>query len=179
MGLTDRPIGYRNETERGTMAPTQQQTKRYPSTHELDVEARRNAAEASDKPTDEVYAPYAVEDNDVSGYVGVDPMYMTYANDTEKPLAADGGVFAEIENESLNPEPTVAEEQALEGDDIVDPETESESNVAQTQAKLVVAEGSETVVPPSPKAPATRTVVSKEASEKEAGKADAKPDDDK
>lgn len=29
---------------------------------------------------------YRVEGNDISGYVGVDPEYMTYANETEKPL---------------------------------------------------------------------------------------------
>lgn len=29
---------------------------------------------------------YRVEGNDVSGYIGVSPEYMTYANETEKPL---------------------------------------------------------------------------------------------
>jgi hypothetical protein len=142
-----------------------QGTKRFPSTHELDVEARRNADAdaASNEPSDEVYAPYAVEDNDVSGFVGVDPMYMTYANDTEKPLASEGGVFADIEAEAVNPEPTVAEDQALEGDEFDAAETTSESNVAQTQAKLVVAEGSEQATPPSPAAPPVRTAVSKDA----------------
>lgn len=32
---------------------------------------------------------YRVEGNDVGGYLGVSPEYMTYANDTEKPLLTD------------------------------------------------------------------------------------------
>lgn len=35
-------------------------------------------------------APYAVEGNDTSGYIGVDPDKMTYASDTEAPLSGDG-----------------------------------------------------------------------------------------
>lgn len=38
-----------------------------------------------------VLAPYAVEGNDTSAYVGVNHEYMTYANDTEKPLRAEEG----------------------------------------------------------------------------------------
>jgi hypothetical protein len=44
----------------------------------------------------EVNAPYAVEDNDTSGYVGVSQEYMTYANDTEKPLTTEEGVEADL-----------------------------------------------------------------------------------
>lgn len=32
---------------------------------------------------------FRVEGNDVSGYLGVDPEYMTYANETEKPHLTD------------------------------------------------------------------------------------------
>lgn len=32
---------------------------------------------------------YRVEGNDVGGYLGVSPEYMTYANETEKPLLTD------------------------------------------------------------------------------------------
>lgn len=32
---------------------------------------------------------YRVEGNDTSGYIGVDPEYMTYANETEKPHLTD------------------------------------------------------------------------------------------
>lgn len=57
------------------------------------------ATETDDPVVDpaQVYAPYKVEDNDTSAYVGVSPEYMTYANDTEKPLAAEEGPEADAE----------------------------------------------------------------------------------
>jgi hypothetical protein len=39
---------------------------------------------------------YATEDTDTSGYIGVSPEYMTYANDTEAPLTAEEGAEAEL-----------------------------------------------------------------------------------
>jgi hypothetical protein len=40
-------------------------------------------------PGEAVFASqFAVEGNDTSAYEGVDPVYQTYANDTERPLAA-------------------------------------------------------------------------------------------
>jgi hypothetical protein len=53
--------------------------------------------------------PYAVEDNDLSGYVGVSPEYQTYANETEKPDADSND--AEVEaaakaNAPLDGEPS-------------------------------------------------------------------------
>lgn len=44
---------------------------------------------------EKVVAPYAVEGNDTSGYLGVSHEYMTYANETEKPHTADEGPEAE------------------------------------------------------------------------------------
>jgi hypothetical protein len=38
-----------------------------------------------------VLSPYAVEDNDTSAYVGVNPEYATYANETERPFRAEEG----------------------------------------------------------------------------------------
>jgi hypothetical protein len=38
-----------------------------------------------------VLSPYAVEDNDTSAYVGVNPEYATYANETERPYRAEEG----------------------------------------------------------------------------------------
>lgn len=38
-----------------------------------------------------VLSPYAVEDNDLSAYVGVNPEYATYANETERPFRAEEG----------------------------------------------------------------------------------------
>lgn len=42
-----------------------------------------------------VNAPYATEEHDTSGYLGVSSEYMQYANETEKPLTADEGAEAE------------------------------------------------------------------------------------
>lgn len=39
----------------------------------------------------------AVEGNETEAYVGVDPIYQTYANDTEAPLRAEKGVEAKLE----------------------------------------------------------------------------------
>lgn len=47
-------------------------------------------------------APYAVEDNDTSAYVGVDPDRMTYANETEKPLRSDDSLEDEVSKEMLS-----------------------------------------------------------------------------
>lgn len=46
---------------------------------------------------EKVVAPWATEDTDTSEYRGVSPEYMTHANETEKPLAADGGPEAEAQ----------------------------------------------------------------------------------
>lgn len=40
---------------------------------------------------------FAVEGNDVSGYVGVSPEYQNYAEETHAPIAADEGIEREIE----------------------------------------------------------------------------------
>lgn len=77
-------------------------TKRYPSRGERAYEARREAGFATDprgtveQPV-KVYAPFATKDNDTSAYVGVSPEYMTYADDTQKPLRAQGGVEGKLE----------------------------------------------------------------------------------
>lgn len=42
-----------------------------------------------------VNAPYATEEHDTSGYLGVSPEYMQYANETDKPLTATEGPEAE------------------------------------------------------------------------------------
>lgn len=87
-------------------------TKRYPSSDELDYQRRQESGEvpARISTTGEpvtVHAPYAVEDNDTSAYVGVNPEYMTYANDTEKPLRAEGGVEGDREAAVFDSPPAV------------------------------------------------------------------------
>lgn len=42
-----------------------------------------------------VNAPYATDEHDTSGYLGVSSEYMQYANETDKPLTADEGPEAE------------------------------------------------------------------------------------
>lgn len=82
-------------------------TQRYPSSAELDLKARQESGEVparrsvTGEPTT-VYSPYATENTDTSAYVGVNPEYMTYANDTEKPLRADDGVEKALEEVVLD-----------------------------------------------------------------------------
>lgn len=63
-------------------------------TTQIDLEAREAAGFATVvRPTvnpNEVNAPYTVEGNDTSEYVGVDSDYMNYASDTHKPLKGEG-----------------------------------------------------------------------------------------
>lgn len=83
--------------------------ERWPSEAELaqkerleqDDTERVGALQGSPGTVSEVNDRYAVEDNDTSGYVGVSSEYMTYANDTEKPLRAEEGVEAELEDKLL------------------------------------------------------------------------------
>lgn len=62
-------------------------------TTQLDLEARQkrdNLPVTEQVDPNATNAPYAVEGNDTSGYIGVDPDKMTYANDTEAPLRGTG-----------------------------------------------------------------------------------------
>lgn len=74
---------------------------------QLDLERRLENGNASDrllstapgeKPSadDAAGRSYAVEGNDLTGYVGVDPIYQTYANDTEGPYEADDSAEKQI-----------------------------------------------------------------------------------
>lgn len=59
---------------------------------------RRYAEEAEGKKVEVVNpTPYAVEDNDVSMYAGVSEEYATYADERQKPYAAEDGPEAEAE----------------------------------------------------------------------------------
>lgn len=66
-------------------------------TTQLDLEARL-AAETGDSPDDQTTArTFQLEGNEVENFAGVEPERMNYANDTEAPLAAEGGPEAEVE----------------------------------------------------------------------------------
>jgi len=67
---------------------------------QLDLEARQEKDNASDRvlstadsyeasADDEGGRDFAVEGNDTEGYIGANPEYRTYANETEAPLKAD------------------------------------------------------------------------------------------
>ena len=66
------------------------------SSQELDFEARL-AAEKGEVAPEVKGREFAVEGNELEGYAGTSPEYMTYANETEKPLMASGGAEAVIE----------------------------------------------------------------------------------
>lgn len=77
-----------------------------PPTSQVDLERRLANDNRSDRVllTSDSYVPaegdegrsFAVEGNDLSEYVGTNPEYMTYANETEAPLASEGGPEAEV-----------------------------------------------------------------------------------
>lgn len=79
-------------------------------TSQKDLEAR---LEADFKPAhlvnpkgfETVAPPYAVEGNDTTGYVGVSPEYMTYADDRQKPFQGEGGVERQVEDDLFTAEP--------------------------------------------------------------------------
>lgn len=91
------------------MADEEKAGERWPSNAELalaerlDVDDNERVSNLQGSPgtVSEVNDRYAVEDNDTSGYVGVSAEYMTYANDTEKPLRAEEGPEAELEKQLL------------------------------------------------------------------------------
>lgn len=89
--------------------------QRWPSTAELDLQARLDASQDESArlselqggagQVSEVSDRYATEDTDTSGYVGVSPEYMTYADDRQKPFAAEGGALAEVEEKAKQATP--------------------------------------------------------------------------
>lgn len=67
-----------------------------PPASQVDLE-RRQAIERGENPDEELPGrDLRVEGNDVSGYYGVDPVYATYANETEAPLRTEEGPEAQV-----------------------------------------------------------------------------------
>jgi hypothetical protein len=87
---------------------------RYPTRDELDYARRREAGfpsagvplNAGKGVVTELQTAFAVEGNDTTAYQGVTVERMTYANDTEQPLAAQEGVELDRE-EALIKQPTL------------------------------------------------------------------------
>lgn len=115
------------------------------------------AEETNDKKNDKVDNPtgdwlgdsqarnFAVEGNDLSGYIGVDPEYMTYADDTHKPYSTDEEVYPPSEQLAF-------EEDDEESDDKGDTTTKAPTD-KKSEEKPQAA--SKTTTPP--KAPSPRT----------------------
>lgn len=79
-------------------------------TSSTDLERRLDAG--FDVPVGEVdpkkvNAPYATEDTDTSGYVGVSAEYMTHADVRQRPFRADGGTEQRAEEYALGDAPKV------------------------------------------------------------------------
>lgn len=93
-------------------------------TSQLDLEARQENGNASFKvlstsdqapkpgDEDEDARSYVVEDNDLDGYLNVDPIYMNYASDTEQPLLAEEGPEQVLEEFIREESPTASVESA-------------------------------------------------------------------
>ena len=71
------------------------------STAQLDLEAfqaREKARAAGKRAPEEEGRSFAVEDNDLDGYIGVSPEYQNYADETHAPLSAEKSAEAVVEN---------------------------------------------------------------------------------
>lgn len=58
-------------------------------------------ADQYEQPEDDDGRSFAVEGNDLEGYIGTNPEYMTYANETEAPIVAEEGPESEVEENFL------------------------------------------------------------------------------
>jgi len=85
------------------MADTSKTPERVPSRQEVYLQrlADDHARQSGALPAEEVNsAPYAVEDQDTSAFVGVSPEYKTYSGVFKQPLVAEEGPTAEAEAEA-------------------------------------------------------------------------------
>jgi hypothetical protein len=108
---------------------------------QVDLEERRANGNASNKvvPTADSYKPdpedtgreFAVEGNDLDGYIGAGAEYQTYANETEAPLRAEDSVEEEVADEFV--ENTGQKGFADDGSD-EDDESSSEETAPQSSA---------------------------------------------
>lgn len=80
-------------------------------TTQVDLERRLAAEDGEEQPEVGSARDFKVEGNDTSDYIGVDPMYQNYADETHKPMASDGGVEERIEERAYEYEETPKEGQ--------------------------------------------------------------------
>lgn len=132
---------------------------RFPSLDELDYQARIDAGGVTPSNTDnapvEVYAPYAVEGNDTSAYVGVSAEYMTYANETDRPFRAESGTEKVREEAALSNPTPVRVGTTLEGE-----QTQGQGSTGETVYTATSGEGfvAPQAVPSDNVEPATESV---------------------
>jgi len=111
---------------------------------QLDLEARLESGNESDRVVstadtfkgaqdDGKARTYVVEDNDTSGYIGTSGEYVTYANDTEKPVIADDSVEDQIAKEFAENQQVLAQVTPVETADT--PSDEKEADPSKEAAK--------------------------------------------
>lgn len=81
---------------------------------------------------------FAVEGNDLRGYIGVDPEYMTYADDTHKPYSTDEEVLPPseqlmFEEEDESNEPKEEPKKATASSATTTPKTASSSKPSSSK----------------------------------------------
>lgn len=77
---------------------------------------------------------YAVEGNELDGYIGTSPEYMTYANDTEKPGVGEDNVEEDVAEFFLERmENAQPEKEDVEAEEPEEPEAPEEPNSGSTQ----------------------------------------------
>lgn len=85
-----------------------------------------------DEPVEQDGRSFAIEGNDTSGYVGVDPEYRNYANETDRPILSDETVEHMKEHGHLTDDEAVEQGRGLwaptsgEGDSTEEPATPEE-----------------------------------------------------
>ena len=111
-----------------------------------DLELSTYSDEAPEE--DEGARKFALEDNDLDGYIGVDPVYQNYASDSLKPGRAEDGPEADLEAIAYGEvEPPPAPEPKEEPKDEPKDEKKDESASAATPASTPTA--------PAPATPST------------------------
>lgn len=134
------------------MADDKKEAQYAPPNSQLDLEARQERGNASDKvlsTSDEAAEraadaeveegrDFRVEGNDTSAYVNTDPVYQNYASDTEKPLGAEDGPEKKLEEFVAEQETTLLGESeakpAAESSDDEQEEKESEGAEAASSS---------------------------------------------
>lgn len=77
-----------------------------------------------------------VEGNQTDAYVGTDPIYQNYANETEAPLGSEKGVEAKLEDRIIDTVPSVPSKEAAKDEEAGDKDSGSRASVPASSAGL-------------------------------------------